>query len=291
VTATERDAARNQERSEQARELAEVVWVKPTGDDTFRGDTPDWFGERVFGGVIVAEALSAMVQTVDDEGMRAHSLHGYFLRPAVAGTPVDLRVARLRDGRTFRTRQVEMRQGDRTVCVMSSSFHADEPGDEYQLAMGEVPAPEDLPAPAAEDEPPGPFEIRSIGATPRRPDGTYQSTRRIWCRCAPGLPDDDSLHTCVAGFLSDMTETSFRPYSLGEWGGYTDASLDHAVWFHRPFRVDEWLLFDLHALINTGGRSVVRGALYRQDGQLCLSMAQELLIRPLSPPPTAPPQP
>ena len=276
MTATDRDA----ERTERARELAEVVWVTPTGDDTFRADTPDWFGDRVFGGIIVAQALSAMRQTAADD-MRAHSLHGYFLRPALAGAPVDLRVTRLRDGRSFRTRQVEMRQGDKAVCLMASSFHADEPGDEYQLAMDDVPAPEDLPAPPADDGPPGPFEVRSVGPTPPERDGTYRSTRRAWCRCAPGVPDDDAIHACVAAFLSDMTETSFRPHSLGEWGGYTDASLDHAVWFHRPFRVDEWLLFDLHALINAGGRSVVRGALYRQDGQLCLSMAQELLIRPL----------
>jgi acyl-CoA thioesterase-2 len=273
------ETSRDAERIEQARELAAVVQVARSGDDRFRGEMPDWFGERVFGGVLVAQVLSAALQTVDDD-VRPHSLHGYFLRPALAGPPVELEVARLRDGRSFRTRQVEMRQGDKAVCAMGVSFHADEPGDEYQLAMADVPGPDDVPP---NEDWQGPFHVRDVGPTAREPDGTFRSTRRAWCRLSLRLPDDPTLHACLAGFLSDMTETSFRPRNLGEWGTHTDASLDHAVWFHRPFRVDEWLFFDLHALVNAGGRSVVRGSLYRHDGQLCLSMAQELLIRPLAP--------
>jgi acyl-CoA thioesterase-2 len=112
-------------------------------------------------------------------------------------------------------------------------------------------------------------------------DGSYRSTRRVWLRVPDRLPDDPDVHATVAAFISDMTGTSFRPLSFEEWGRHTDASLDHAVWLHRPFRVDEWLLYDLQAVVNAGGRSFVRGSLFASDGRLCLSMAQELLIREL----------
>jgi acyl-CoA thioesterase-2 len=268
------------ERLEQARELADVIGVAPTGSDEFRGATPDWFGEgRIFGGIVVAQALSAAVQTVPD-GPPPHSMHGYFLRAVRPGTPVDLAVGHVRDGRSFTTREVTMAQDERAVFTGTCSFHADEEGDEYQLGMGDVPGPDGLePDPYHE----GPFDVREVGPTPVSADGTYQSTRRMWVRCAPALPDDAGVHTCVAAYLSDMTGTAFRPLNLGEWGTHTDASLDHAVWFHRAVRADEWLFYDLHALVNTGGRSLVRGAMY-QDGRLCLSMAQELLIRPLEQP-------
>ncbi|MGH9031313.1 MAG: acyl-CoA thioesterase [Acidimicrobiia bacterium] len=266
------------ERLEQARELAEVIAVAPTGTDRFRGPTPDWFGEgRIFGGVVVAQALNAAAQTVT-AGLPPHSMHGYFLRAVRPGPPVDLAVDHVRDGRSFTTRQVTMAQDERAVFRGTCSFHADEEGDEYQLGMGDVPGPDGLePDPYHE----GPFEVREVGPTPVSADGTYQSTRRMWVRCAPALPDHDRIHACVAAYLSDMTGTAFRPLNLGEWGTHTDASLDHAVWFHRPVRADEWLFYDLHALVNTGGRSLVRGSMY-QAGRLCLSMAQELLIRPLT---------
>jgi len=267
-----------EERIDQLRDLAAVVSVTPAGADRFTCEEPDWFGERIFGGVIVAQALNAALQTVDG-GMRPHSLHGYFLRAARPGGGVELEVDRLRDGRSFSTRHVTMRQDDRLVFWATSSFHADEQGDEYQLAMGpDVPSPDDA-EPSEWDE--GPFESREAGPTPPEPDGTRRSTRRVWFRGPAGIGDDPAIHVSLAAFLSDMTGTSFRPLSLDEWGKHTDASLDHAVWFHRPFRVDDWLFFDLHALVNTAGRSIVRGAMYTREGKLCLSIAQELLIRPL----------
>jgi acyl-CoA thioesterase-2 len=265
------------ERLEQARELAAVVAVTPTGADRFRGATPDWFGEgRIFGGVIVAQALNAAIQTVPD-GPPPHSLHGYFLRAARPGPPVELVVDHVREGRSFTTRQVTMVQGERLLFSATSSFHGPEEGAEYELAMPDVPAPEHV---EPDPYPQGPFDVRDIGPTPIRADGTYESTRRMWVRCAPALPDDGAVHTCVAAYVSDMTGTAFRPLNLREWGTHTDASLDHAVWFHRSVRADEWLFYDLHALVNTAGRSLVRGSMY-QHGRLCLSMAQELLIRPL----------
>ncbi|MGH8983283.1 MAG: acyl-CoA thioesterase [Acidimicrobiia bacterium] len=267
----------SEERIEQARELAAVIAVVPTGDHRFRGATPDWFGEgRIFGGIVVAQALHAAIQTVPD-GPPPHSLHGSFLRAARPGPPVELVVERVREGRSFTTRQVAMSQEERLLFTAMCSFHADEDGDEYQLAMADVPGADGLEPDPYHD---GPFDVRDVGPTPRRADGTYESTRRMWVRCAPGLPDAAAVHTAVAAYLSDMTGTAFRPLSLGDWGTHTDASLDHAVWIHRPLRADEWLFYDLHALVNTGGRSLVRGSMY-QDSRLCLSMAQELLIRPL----------
>jgi acyl-CoA thioesterase-2 len=260
-----------------AQELVEGISMVPAGKDRFTGQAPLWFGDRVFGGVIVAQTLHAALQTVDG-AVRPHSLHGYFIRGTRAGEPIDVMVDRLRDGRTFSTRHAVMRQGERLVFWMTCSFHADEPGVEYQLAMeAGVPDPDDLPqSPWA----PGPFLVRDVGPAPPADDGTMTSTRRVWFRCAEDLPGDAPVHLALGAYLSDVTGNSFRPLSLDSWDGYTDASLDHALWFHRPFRVDEWLYYDLKAVINTGGRSLIRGAMYRPDGRLCLSMTQELLIRP-----------
>jgi acyl-CoA thioesterase-2 len=267
-----------QEQLDQARELAEVLALTPLDGERFRGRTPDWYDQgHIFGGVVVAQALSAAMQSVPG-GLLPHSLHGYFLRAVRPGPPVEVVVDHLRDGRSFTTRQVTVTQDDRRAFAGACSFHAPEDGVEYELGIPAVPPPEEVEPDAF---PQGPFEVRDAGPSPVRDDGTYASTRRMWVRCAPALPNDARIHTAVLAYLSDMTGTSFRPHSLGEWGTHTDASLDHAVWFHRPARADEWLLYDLHALVNTAGRSVVRGSMY-QDGHLRLSMAQELLIRPLT---------
>jgi acyl-CoA thioesterase-2 len=259
-------------------ELVAGLQVQPVGDDRFSVTAPTWFDdERVFGGVVVAHALNAALQTVDDSGVRPHSFHGYFLRPVLAGADVELTVDRLRDGRSFSTRHVTVSQDGRASMWAAVSFHRDEAGDDYRLPMPpDVPAPDGLPA----SEWGGPFDAREAGPVLAE-DGTFRSTRRVWVRLPGPLPDDPAVHATLAGYLSDMTGTSFRPLSLGEWGRHTDASLDHALWLHRPFRLDEWLFFDLQAVFNGGGRSVVRGSLYTADGVLCLSMMQELLIREL----------
>jgi acyl-CoA thioesterase-2 len=152
-------------------------------------------------------------------------------------------------------------------------------GDEYQPVMPTgLPPPEET-APAAWQN--GPWVALDIGPTPPEPDGTFLKTRRVWVRIDDDLPDDARLHTTLAAFVSDLTGSSFRPLSLDEWGVHTDASVDHAVWFHRPFRPDRWLYMEHHAVVCTAGRSVVRGAVYDQAGHLCLTMTQELLIRRL----------
>jgi acyl-CoA thioesterase-2 len=261
-------------------ELIAALTARPVGDDHFRAVLPNWFGGHAFGGMVVGQAVNAALQTVDTPG-DLHSLHAYFLRPTVIDEPVDIDVERVRDGRSFTTRHVRSRQYDKTVFTMLCSFHEPETGDEYARPMPDVPAPEDLDDPPQEfdDDPPDDLEMRDAGPL-LDSDGTYVSTRRVWFRL-PLTTEDVVAHLTAIAYMSDMTGTSFRPHSLGEWGMHTDASLDHAVWFHRPMRLDDWILYDLRAVINHAGRSVVHGAMYSRDGLLRLSLMQELLIRPL----------
>jgi acyl-CoA thioesterase-2 len=227
--------------------------------------------------MVIAQALHAATRTVP-AGLGVHSLHGYFLRPSRPGIPSTHVVERIRDGRSFTTRAVTTEVEGKDVFRMTCSFHAAEEGDNYQLPMGPgIPPPGEIEG----FEAPFPFDIREVGATERREDGTFLSTRRCWFRTREPLPDDPGLHACVLSYLSDMTGAAFRPLSLGTWGHHTDASLDHALWFHRPWRADSWNLFDLQALVNAGGRSTIRATMYGEDGTLHMSMAQELLIRKL----------
>jgi acyl-CoA thioesterase-2 len=261
-------------------ELIAAIEARPAdaGVDAFLTDSPDWWwGGRTFGGMVVAQALNAASRTVDAD-LVLHSLHGYFLRPSPAGCTALHSVARTRDGRSFAVREVRSEVKGQDTFALTCSFHRPEPGDEYQLAIDpDIPPPAEVPPMAGG----GAFEVRDLGPTARRTDGTYLSTRRCWFRTREALPDDPALHACVLAYLSDMTGAAFRPHSLDQWGGYTDASLDHALWFHRPCRADRWNLFDNQALVNSAGRSTIRAVVYDEVGSLCLSMAQELLIRAL----------
>ncbi len=268
---------------ELAAQLIDAIAVRRDTDsagDHFTGVAPDWFGERVFGGLIVGQALWAAMATVSPE-LAPHSLRGTFLRAVQPPDPVGAVVDRVRDGRTFTTRQVSLSQGGKICFTATASFCVEEVGEEYQMAMEHPP-----PAAGALAPPTGewldPWELRDAGPSPQLADGTYSSTGRRWLRFPAGVAGDDaSTHVALLAFLSDVTGSSFRPHSLDTWGAHTDASLDHCVWFHRPVRADNWLCFDLHALITHANRSLVRGAMHTEAGDLCLSMAQELLIRPL----------
>ncbi len=253
----------------------------PDGRRAFETKSPDWWpGDRTFGGMVVAQALNAAMLTVPS-GLDVHSLHGYFLRPSRPGVASLHRVDDVRDGRSFTTREVTSEVQGKPVFRMMCQFHTAEDGDEYQLPMapGAI-----LPEIVGEPEAGFPFDMRELGPTEKRQDGTYLSTRRVWFRTTEPLSDDPVMHACLLAYLSDMTGASFRPHSLGTWGTHTDASLDHAVWFHRPWRADTWSYFDLQALVNAGGRSTIRATMHGQDGTLHLSMAQELLIRELDEP-------
>ena len=263
-------------RLELARDVLGSLDLTLIGDDEYEGVPPTTFGPRSFGGQVVAMATAAVMRT-SASTTAPHSLHGYFLRPVAPLDPVRLRIEHIREGRSFRTFEIRMTQNDKLAFVATCQFHVDEPGVDYQPAMPSVPVPGDV----EEHWKRGPIESRSLGPTPLRADGTFESTRRAWLRFPVALPDDAALVTAMAAYLSDLTGNAYRPLSLDQYDGFVDASLDHAVWFHRPMRVDEWVYYDLQCTINHGGRSHIRGAMYDATGQLCLSVAQELLIRPL----------
>jgi acyl-CoA thioesterase II len=270
-------------------DLVEAITATTEGQDTqgrerFATTSPNWWiSGRTFGGMVVAQALHAATQTVAP-ALEVHSLHGYFLRPVSPGARSIHTVERLRDGRSFSLREVVSAVDGKEVFRLTCSFHLPEDGDEYQLPMGAgIPAPDEIEAIQGIDAP-FPYDIREVGATARRHDGTYESTRRCWFRTREPLPDDRAIHACALAYFSDMTGAAFRPLTMGSWGTHTDASLDHAVWFHRPWRADTWSLFDLHALVNAGGRAAIRATMHGEDGTLHLSMAQELLVRELDEP-------
>ena len=261
------------------RGLAESVLrslrLRDIGPHRYEATPPRTFGNRSFGGQVLAMATAAVIRSSGSD-QAPHSLHGYFLRPVVPDVPAELAVEIVREGRSFRTFEVRIAQEGQTRFAATSQFHADEPGVDYEPSMPVVPPPDDL----EEHWPFGPVESRNLGATPARADGTYESTRRAWLRLRTALPEDPVVAAAMAAYVSDLTGNSFRPMSLDTYEGYVDASLDHAVWFHRPLRVDDWVFFDIHCALNHAGRSLIRGSLYDTDGRLCVSMAQELLIRP-----------
>ena len=242
---------------------------------------------RLFGGQVAAQALRAATLTVEVEH-HPHSLHGYFLRPGRPGIPIILDVDRIRDGRSFTTRRVVARQDGEAIFNLSASFHRDEPDSEYQVAL-----PEALPDPDDEDydwhrtllsrfTDVMPLELRELPTIGPDDDGRYESTRRVWVRSSSALPDDRALHACILTFISDMGAVFAAAIPVGgEPGTVMGASLDHAVWFHRPVRLDEWVLFDLRPVSNAGSRGLVVGSFHARDGALAASVAQEALVRRL----------
>jgi acyl-CoA thioesterase-2 len=247
---------------------------------------------RVFGGQVIAQAIRSAQLTVPAE-RAIHSAHAYFIRPGKVGEPIYFHVERPRDGRSFTTRYVKAAQGPEVIFDMIASFHVTEDGAEFQVPRAvDVPLPEDAPEPEMPLEFRGrmrsmmPFDMRELG--PQAPEvSNYRSTRRVWFRTNGPLPDDPALHACVLAFASDMgTVSAARAPSAGEdmWATFTrfmSASLDHAIWFHRPVRADEWILMDLRAISNHGARGLAMGTMHTQDGVLGVSIAQEALIRPL----------
>jgi acyl-CoA thioesterase II len=266
--------------------IPELLDIDPIGTERFRGVSPQgWPGGRVFGGLVAAQALRAAGRTVD--ASPPHSLHAYFLRLGRPELPLDHTVTRVRDGRSFCTRSVEVAQAGEVIFTMLASFHQGEPDEEeYQVSR----AP-DAPRPDAEGGPAGEvlphlqalrdLEVLDLGPTGQAPDGTFRSTRRMWLRVRDQLPDDPLLHACIVTFMSDMgIVTAARPPRTPlAWDTVMAASLDHAVWFHRPVRADRWLLYDLHSLSVSGARGLARGVMHDATGRLCTSVTQETLVR------------
>jgi acyl-CoA thioesterase-2 len=226
-----------------------------------------------------------------------HSLHAYFLRPGDVRVPILYEVDRIRDGRSFTTRRVVAIQHGRAIFNLQCSFQVPEDGLEYEAPMPEVPDPESLPdfatrmAPFAEQmgpwlHRPRPIDIRHVDPTPPNEPGPRSPFQQVWLRADGRLPDDPVLHACVVTYASDMTllDTAVRPHGR-VWGdeGLMMASLDHAMWFHRPFRADEWVLYDQDTPSSSGSRGLGRGNIFTRDGHLAVTVVQEGLIRVLRP--------
>jgi acyl-CoA thioesterase II len=271
--------------------LVRLLDLEPIEVNIFRGTQPPDERQRVFGGQVASQALMAAGQTV--EHGRVHSLHSYFLRPGDPNVPILYEVDRIRDGRSFTTRRVVAIQHGRAIYNMQASFHDDETGLDHQFPMPEVPPPEELKSMPELLEPwrdelkewferPHPIDQRHIGGVPWHHDGPREPYQRLWIRADGELPDDPLLHACVAAYASDMSlvDTILAPHPV-RWDdeNFMGASLDHCMWFHRPFRADDWLLYDMDSPVAAGGRGLARGFLFDRSGRLCVSMSQEGLVR------------
>ena len=259
--------------------------------DTWVGLTPDWFGPVVFGGIGLAVTVAAACRDAP-ERTRLHSLHAHFLRPVQGGKEIGFRSEVVKAGRSFSLHLVTASQDDRPVITMACSFTADTDGYLYDLSgiPEGVPLPDELPE-AEDDDRDGdelwPWDVRWVGPSPLRPDGTREATHRHWFRLPRALGDDPHLHTALLGYATDWTGIGGRPLHLeGDTTGMI--SLDHAAWFHRPARADEWLLQDVQSLVNAGGRGTLRGVIRTTNGQIVASMAQEMLLVPVTAPPRGP---
>jgi acyl-CoA thioesterase-2 len=259
----------------------------------FRGVSPDENRQRVFGGQVAGQALVAAARTVDPEHGLVNSLHAYFLRPGDPTIPILYEVDRIRDGRSFTTRRVVAIQHGRAIFNLSASFHREEPGLDFQLPMPEVPGPDELPTFEERYAPwkeklgdwytrPRPIDSRNVDWSPPDRRNASPPYQRVWLRADGRLPDLPLLHTCVLTYASDMTllDTTLNPHrdKVGE-DTIMMASLDHAMWFHRPFRADEWLLYVQDTPSSSSARGLARGLIYTEAGSLVASVTQEGLIR------------
>jgi acyl-CoA thioesterase-2 len=259
----------------------------------FRGVSPDENRQRVFGGQVAGQALVAATRTVE-QGRFVHSLHAYFLRPGDPTVPILYQVDRIRDGKSFTTRRVVAVQHGRAIFNLQASFHTPEPGVDYQPpAPLDVPSAESLPdfktrmAPYRERmgdfyDRPRPIDLRYVDDDPFSRQGNPSFGQRVWLRADGTLPDDPTLHACIVTYASDMTllDTSVLPFGMSwETPGMQMASLDHAMWFHRPFRADDWLLYDQRPISTGGARGLAGGAIYTSEGALAVSVVQEGLVR------------
>jgi acyl-CoA thioesterase-2 len=259
----------------------------------FRGVSPDDARQRVFGGQVAGQALVAAVRTVDP-GFNVDSLHAYFLRPGDPTVPILYEVDRIRDGRTFVTRRVVAIQHGKAIFHLQASFHVEEDSFEHQLPMPEgLPDPESLPdfktrmaefkdLFGTEYERDRAIDVRPVEWSPRDRAKDLPPHQNVWIRADGTLPDDPVLHACVVTYASDMTllDTATLPHGLGAMErGVFMASLDHAMWFHRPFRADEWLLYSQDSPTASRARGLARGLIYTRSGDLAVSVVQEGLIR------------
>lgn len=264
----------------------------------FRGVSEDLGPPRVFGGQVIGQALIAALRTVEDRP--CHSLHGYFLRPGDPKHPIIYEVDRIRDGRSFATRRVVAIQKGEAIFNMSASFQLFEEGLEHQVDMPDVPGPDELPSEEErfEELKPSltaeqlkmmtrdrPIEMKRVENVNYIKPVKREPTQHIWFRSKKPLSDQIHQHQCLLAYASDMglLSTTTLPHGMSWMTGLQTASLDHALWFHREFRFDEWVLIAMDSPAAAGSRGFNRGTMFTQDGKLIASVAQEGLMRRIRP--------
>jgi acyl-CoA thioesterase-2 len=278
-------------------EMLELLDLRKLTDSTFQGTSPKVGLQRVFGGQVAGQALVAAGRTVDPE-RQVHSLHGYFVRPGDPSEPIVYSVENVRDGRSFSVRRSVALQHDKPIFFMSASFQVEEEGLDHQGQTPlEVPLPEDVPTMgewlAKYPERlgiweliPRPIDVRYVNEPGWVPAGDRPSVpnQRVWMRFDGKLPDDPLLHACALTYASDLTlldTVLSRHGAVWGPGGFQGASLDHALWFHRPFRADDWFLYDCWSPSASGGRGLASGRIFTVDGRQVASVVQEGLLRPV----------
>jgi acyl-CoA thioesterase II len=277
-------------------DLVSILDLERLEQNLFRGRGPSAGWQRVYGGQVLGQALVAAVRTVPEERV-AHSLHAYFLLPGDPAEPIIYEVERIRDGGSFTTRRVKGIQRGRAMFIMSVSFHKNEKGYDHHTPMPEVPPPEDLPN--EQDlkermldklpenmrrywERERPIEIRPVDVSRYFARYKREPRQLIWMRATKPLPDAFPLHQCVLAYASDFTLLDTALIAHGKLMFDKDlqlASLDHAMWFHRPFRADDWLLYAQDSPSAFGARGFCRGSVFTRDGRLVASTTQEGLMR------------
>ena len=278
-------------------DLLSILDLERIEHNIYRGNSPQIDWQRVFGGLVISQALVAAARTVQDRP--PHSLHGYFILPGDPSVPIVYEVDRIRDGKSFATRNCVAIQHGRAIFSLSASFQLEEEGLEHAISMPQVTQPEDLPSEAelkasfteATPEPirrffdqPRPIESRPVDRNRYKPRAGVpgEPVQYVWFRASGPLPDDPSVHRAVLAYLSDMTLLDTALIAHGKSAFQSDiqvASLDHALWFHRLFRADDWLLYAQDSPSSSGARGLTRGSIFARDGRLVASVAQEGLIR------------
>ncbi len=276
-------------------ELIAILDLEELEVNIFRGRSPQEERQRVFGGQVAGQALVAACRTVEERVV--HSLHAYFLRPGDPKIPILYEVDRIRDGKSFTTRRVVAIQHGKAIFHLQCSFQAIESGLDHQAPMPDAPDPDTLGdgkgqrAKIVEELPepirswwlrPRPIDIRPVRFIHPMQPQKQDPHQQVWVRAHGRLPDDPLLHQCVLTYASDMTllDTATLPHAVSWWDPrFQMASLDHAMWFHRPFRADEWLLYAQESPSASGARGLATGHFHTRDGRLVVSVVQEGLIR------------
>jgi acyl-CoA thioesterase-2 len=277
-------------------ELIDLLQLERIEENLFRGQSRDIGTRYVFGGQVLGQALSAAQRTVDPD-RQVHSLHAYFLRAGDIEAPIVYEVDRARDGKSFSVRRVVAIQHGQTIFNFAASFQVTEPGVEHQVDMPKVPPPEEIaprePLPASElaNMPAklqrwlnrkGPFEFRHVNPRNELKPEKRPPFQQVWFRLIDRAPDDPTLHRAMLAYASDfhLIGTATLPHGISYLQHNVQmASLDHALWFHRPFRVDDWLLYSCDSPSAQGARGLTRGMIFSRDGRLVASTAQEGMIR------------